>query len=157
MNFSVAVQFASRAADWPAAELMCRWAQAAYAAVASPPVPVELTIRVVGEAESAELNERFRGRSGATNVLSFPLRPVSAAMPTLGDLVICGSVVAREAEAQGKPLAAHLAHMVVHGVLHLCGYDHEEEQAARDMEAVETEILTSLGLPAPYAVREAVD
>ena len=157
MNFSVTVQFASRAADWPAAELLCQWAQAAYNAVESPPVPVELTIRVVDEAESGELNERFRGRSGATNVLSFPLRPVSVVMPTLGDLVICGPVVAREAHDQGKSLTAHLAHMVVHGVLHLCGYDHDEEQTARDMEAMETRVLTSLGFPEPYAVREAVD
>jgi probable rRNA maturation factor len=112
----------------------------------------ELTIRVVDEAESAELNRRFRGKDAPTNVLSFPFEPPPG-MPEsglLGDLVICAPVVDREAREQGKHPDAHWAHMVVHGVLHLLGYDHPEGAQAAAMEDLETRILTGLGFPPPY-------
>jgi probable rRNA maturation factor len=113
---------------------------------------VELTIRVVDEAESADLNRRFRGRDAPTNVLSFPFEPPPGLPQTglLGDLVICAPVVEREAREQGKDLEAHWAHMVVHGILHLLGYDHQEDAQAAGMEALESRILTGLGFPPPY-------
>jgi probable rRNA maturation factor len=112
----------------------------------------ELTIRLVDAAESAALNRRFRGKAAPTNVLSFPFE-VPPGMPEthlLGDLVICAPVVEREAREQGKALAAHWAHMVVHGILHLLGYDHQDDDQAGEMEGLETRILTGLGFPAPY-------
>ena len=123
------------------------------AAMQAPSGVVELTIRVVGEDESAQLNETYRGRSGPTNVLSFPFEvPDGVASALLGDLVICAPVVAREAAAQGKSVAAHWAHMVVHGCLHLQGYDHQTDADAEAMEALETRILASLGFSDPYFV-----
>ncbi len=118
----------------------------------------ELTIRIVDQAESAELNEQYRGRAGPTNVLSFPfeLPPGIAAnalgeLPRLlGDLVVCAPVVDREAAEQNKPAASHWAHMVVHGVLHLLGHDHIDPADAIRMEALETAILCGLGFPPPY-------
>lgn len=112
----------------------------------------EFTIRVVDEQESAALNQAYRGRPGPTNVLSFPFEMPPGAPPTglLGDLVICAPVVEREAGEQGKSVQAHWAHMVVHGLLHLLGYDHQQETAALAMEALETHILVQLGFDAPY-------
>jgi probable rRNA maturation factor len=117
--------------------------------------PVELTVRIVGEAESADLNGRFRGKHKPTNVLSFPGDdvPLPGEPLQLGDLVICAPVVAREAAEQGKPERAHWAHMVVHGVLHLTGYDHEEEAEAAEMEQRERELLEALGFDDPYITR----
>ena len=111
----------------------------------------ELTIRVVDEAEITALNRQYRGKDGATNVLSFPYEAM-AGMETnlLGDVVICAPVVANESVAQGKPLDAHWAHMVIHGVLHLLGYDHHQDDAAHKMEARETGLLDSLGYANPY-------
>ncbi len=110
-----------------------------------------LVIRVVDEAESRALNRDFRGRDKPTNVLSFPFEPPPG-VPSdhLGDLVICAPVVAREAAGQGKPPAHHWAHMVVHGVLHLRGFDHLEPEEAEEMEARERALLTRLGIPDPY-------
>ena len=112
----------------------------------------ELTVRIVGEAESQMLNETYRQKSGSTNVLSFPFEPVIPEVNAglLGDLVICAPVIAREAGEQGKSLDAHWAHMVVHGVLHLQGHDHQNEAEAEQMEALEIEILNTLGYPNPY-------
>jgi probable rRNA maturation factor len=122
-----------------------------------------LGIRVVDEAESAELNQTYRGKPGPTNVLSFPFEmpelPEGFAtddedeIPAnlLGDLVICAPVVTREAAEQGKPETAHWAHMVVHGVLHLLGYDHLDEAGAAEMEALEQQVLAGLGVANPYA------
>jgi probable rRNA maturation factor len=115
----------------------------------------ELTVRVVGERESAELNERYRGKKGATNVLSFRAEAPPAADGELlpfGDLVICADVVERESREQGKTPAAHWAHMVVHGALHLQGYDHENVRDASIMEARERELLAELGFPDPYSI-----
>lgn len=125
-----------------------RWVRAALGAADDR----ELNIRVVNESEMAELNSRYRHKEGPTNVLSFPFEsPPGVNSAILGDIVICAPVVRREAGEQGKALAAHWAHMVVHGVMHLRGYDHENEADAERMEAAETEILTGLGFPAPYA------
>ncbi len=111
----------------------------------------EVSIRVVDTEESAALNAHYRRAQGATNVLSFPFEvPDGVATPLLGDLVVCAPVVEREALEQGKGLEAHWAHMVVHGVLHLLGFDHLEEDAAIRMEAKEIAILESLGFSNPY-------
>jgi len=112
-----------------------------------------VTLRLVGRQESQHLNEMYRHKLGATNVLAFP-GAVSPALPDadreLGDLVVCLPVVHDEAEAQGKAPLAHLAHLVVHGTLHLAGFDHDEPAAAARMEALETQVLLGLGFPAPY-------
>ncbi|MCO4786650.1 rRNA maturation RNase YbeY [Marinomonas atlantica] len=115
----------------------------------------EMTIRLVDEAESHELNSEYRGKDSATNVLSFPFEvPEGIELPLLGDLVICRQVVEREAEQQQKPLLHHWAHMVVHGVLHLRGYDHIKDNEAEEMEALETQILAALSIPDPYIDNE---
>ncbi|MEF3194190.1 MAG: rRNA maturation RNase YbeY [Halothiobacillaceae bacterium] len=110
-----------------------------------------LTIRLASIGEMASLNQRYRGKDYATNVLSFPLEfPLESGIPYIGDIVICPEVVEREAAEQGKPLDAHYAHLTVHGVLHLLGYDHETEEEAVEMETLETQILARLGYPDPY-------
>ncbi|WP_408102031.1 rRNA maturation RNase YbeY [Stutzerimonas sp. VN223-3] len=118
----------------------------------------ELTIRLVDEAEGRQLNRDYRGKDYATNVLSFPADvpdgPGGVPMldiPLLGDLVICVPVVEREATEQGKALQAHWAHLVVHGCLHLLGYDHLEDDEAEEMESLERQLLAELGHPDPYA------
>ena len=111
----------------------------------------EVTVRIVDEAESNELNLTYRGKDKPTNVLSFPFEaPPGLELPLLGDLVICRQVVEREAAEQGKPLMAHWAHMVVHGSLHLLGYDHIEDEEAEEMEALERDIMQELGFADPY-------
>ena len=111
----------------------------------------ELSIRIVSEAEGAELNARYRGKQGATNVLSFAADlPEIVPLPLLGDIVICATVVLKEAQEQGKQVQAHWAHMVVHGTLHLLGYDHLNSADAKQMESIETDILSSLNFPPPY-------
>ena len=129
----------------------------AMAALAGRREAVELTIRVVDHAEGTQLNQRFRGRPGPTNVLSFPFDPPPGLPPQdlIGDLVICAPVVAREAQEQGKPEEAHWAHLVVHGTLHLLGYDHLTDPDAAAMEAMETVILAGLGFPSPYEAPES--
>lgn len=113
---------------------------------------VSLSVRVVDENEIADLNQRYRMKAGPTNVLSFPFEdPPGVESDELGDVIICAPVVQREAAEQGKSETAHWAHMVVHGVLHLCGYDHVDDADADVMESRETAILTGLGFPAPYA------
>lgn len=139
-------------ASLPDAEQMECWV--AHALQGHP--PAELTIRIVEATESATLNERYRGKKGPTNVLSFPFDappglPAGVVLP-LGDLVICAEVVAREAQAQNKPLFHHWAHIVVHGVLHLLGYDHITEPQAQEMEALEIAILHQLNIDNPYEV-----
>jgi probable rRNA maturation factor len=112
----------------------------------------ELTIRLVDEAEGRELNHTYRERDYATNVLSFPADVPDEMLdiPLLGDLVICVPVVEREAVEQGKALDAHWAHLVVHGCLHLLGYDHIDDDEAEEMEALERALLAELGHPDPY-------
>ncbi|AQW67230.1 MULTISPECIES: rRNA maturation RNase YbeY [Pseudomonas] len=113
----------------------------------------EMTIRLVDEAEARELNHTYRHKDYATNVLSFPADVPDELLdiPLLGDLVICVAVVEREAAEQGKSLAAHWAHLVIHGCLHLLGYDHIEDEEAEEMESLERELLAQLGHPDPYA------
>ncbi|GGC79708.1 MULTISPECIES: rRNA maturation RNase YbeY [Vreelandella] len=114
---------------------------------------LELTIRFVDEEESQALNSDYRGKDKPTNVLSFPFEnPPGITLPLLGDLIICHAVVAQEADEQQKPLAHHYAHMVVHGTLHLMGYDHIDEQEAEEMEQLERELLATLNIPDPYHV-----
>ena len=116
----------------------------------------EIVIRVVDEKESADLNGQYRGKHGPTNVLSFPFQaPPDMATDILGDILICAPVVEREAKEQGKSLQAHWAHMVVHGVLHLQGYDHIEEDEAVIMESEEIAIMNGLGFPNPYEESES--
>ncbi|NVD07258.1 rRNA maturation RNase YbeY [Vibrio sp. JPW-9-11-11] len=111
----------------------------------------EVTVRIVDEAESQQLNGDYRGKDKPTNVLSFPFEsPPGVELDLLGDLIICRQVVEREADEQNKPLMAHWAHMVVHGSLHLLGYDHIEDDEAEEMESLETEIMQSMGFKDPY-------
>ena len=125
--------------------------QCATAAVQPQSDEVEMTVRIVDEAESHELNLNYRGKDRPTNVLSFPFEcPDEVELPLLGDLVICRQVVEREAQEQDKPVMAHWAHMVVHGSLHLLGYDHIEDDEAEKMESLETQIMTGLGFADPY-------
>jgi probable rRNA maturation factor len=113
--------------------------------------PVWVGVRVVGETESERLNFRYRKQKKPTNVLSFPfVPPPGLASGTLGDVVLCASVIAREAKAQGKTLRAHWAHLTVHGVLHLQGYDHIKSSDAKRMESKEIRILKNLGFKNPY-------
>jgi probable rRNA maturation factor len=134
----------------PRAEL-ARWAAAALGARSA---GRELGVALVGTAESRRLNARFRGRDKPTNVLSFPPVPLPPPAPRdarpLGELVICPRVLAAEAHAQDKTLRAHWAHLVVHGTLHLAGYDHERAADARRMERREIAVLRRLGFPNPY-------
>ncbi|HET19314.1 MAG TPA: rRNA maturation RNase YbeY [Chromatiales bacterium] len=110
-----------------------------------------LTLRLTDAGEMADLNQQYRGKAYATNVLSFPLEfPMDTGIPYIGDIVICPEVVAREAAEQHKPLEAHYAHLTVHGVLHLLGYDHETDDEALEMETLETQMLARLGYPDPY-------
>lgn len=150
MTGPVAVQYGTRRPWAPAAPTLRRWAAAAMAGA---PRRASLGVRVAGAAESRRLNRTYRGNDGPTNVLSFA---AAAGLPAgghfLGDLVICSPVVAREAREQGKSLRAHWAHMVVHGTLHLLGFDHGRPAEARKMEAREIEILADLGYGNPYEV-----
>ena len=132
----------------PTAQQIEQWATAAVQPQSD---EVEMTVRIVDEAESHELNLNYRGKDRPTNVLSFPFEcPDEVELPLLGDLVICRQVVEREAQEQEKPLMAHWAHMVVHGSLHLLGYDHIEDDEAEEMESLETQIMTELGFADPY-------
>jgi len=149
MRLRLAVQRECRGQRLPGAARISEWARAAL--TGSGPGTAEVTVRLVDEAESAALNRRYRGKRGATNVLSFSYDRPRAAAGLAGDLVICAPVVARESAEQGKPLGTHWAHMVVHGIMHLRGYDHIHETDAQVMEALEIRILKRLGIPNPYA------
>lgn len=113
---------------------------------------LEQTIRLVGEAESRALNSQYRAKNAPTNVLSFTVENDYLDYECLGDLVICAPIVEQEAQQQGKPLPAHWAHMVIHGMLHLQGYDHQNAAEAEEMEALEAKILSTLGYTNPYNV-----
>jgi probable rRNA maturation factor len=134
-------------ADIPAAAEFGRWVTAA---LRESHAQLEQTIRVVDEPQGRELNLRFRGKDSATNVLAFTADDELLEYDCLGDLVLCAPLVAREAVQQGKQAAAHWAHLVVHGMLHLQGYDHQGESQAAEMEALEIEILDTLGYTNPY-------
>ena len=142
-------------------EAICRRAVAAALRVVGPPgPPAEVTVLLTDDAAVRALNRSFRGEDAPTDVLSFPAGPRAPGVPTdcawpLGDIAIALETSARDAAAAGKPLADHLAHLVVHGTLHLLGYDHEEPKAGEAMEALERRILADLGIADPYAL-EAV-
>ena len=150
-HLELGVSYAAPRRGVPAATSFRRWVEAALAA-ARHRKPVELSIRIVGAREGRALNRRYRGRDYATNVLSFPVDlPRGIASDLLGDLAICAPVVAREAREQGRSPRDHYAHLTVHGVLHLLGYDHQHDMEAQRMEALETRILAGLGIGDPYA------
>jgi probable rRNA maturation factor len=151
VTLTVDVAYATRYPWAPSPRLVRAWAVAAAGARGR---NATLSVQVVTPRESERLNGQYRQRPKPTNVLSFPAEwPVGAlrgeAKP-LGDLVICARVVAREAREQGKSLAAHWAHMVVHGTLHLLGHDHEDDDEAQRMESREKRVLKALGFPDPY-------
>jgi len=138
----------SRSLGVPAEERFEQWVAAALAGRLD---EAQLTIRVTDEAEIRELNATYRGKDKPTNVLSFPFEaPPGVDLPLLGDIIICAQVVAEEAAEQEKPLEAHWAHMVIHGTLHLLGYDHLEEDEAEEMEGLEIRLLADLGYANPY-------
>ena len=149
-KMSVTVQYAAAGDDLPARPLLRRWIQAALVADAA---NVRVVLRFVEEAESRALNRRHRRKDHPTNVLSFVYDGEHSARG--GDIVLCASVLRREAVQQGKPLAAHCAHLVVHGMLHLQGYSHEKAAEAARMEAQEIAILAGLGFGNPYAALPA--
>ena len=142
------VQRATSCSPLPTDADLTLWAAAA---VGEHRPEAEISLRLVDEDESQALNGQYRGKDKPTNVLSFPADiPPELGLPLLGDLVICAQVVAQEAEQQHKALADHWAHMVVHGTLHLLGYDHIEDDEAEIMENLETRILAQLGIEDPY-------
>ncbi len=140
-------------ANLPTAEEFSTWLEAAV----TPFQPqAEVTIRIVDSEESHQLNLDYRGKDKPTNVLSFPFEtPPGIELDLLGDLIICRQVVEQEAVEQNKPLKAHWAHMVVHGSLHLLGYDHIEDDEAEEMESLETELMQKLGFEDPYLAEKA--
>ena len=150
-RLELGVSFAAPRRGVPTPASFRRWAEAALQG-ARHRKPAELSIRIVDAREGRALNRQYRGKDYATNVLSFPVDlPHGVASPLLGDLVICAPVVAREAREQGKPPRDHYAHLTVHGVLHLLGFDHQNERDATRMETLETRILAGLGIANPYA------
>ena len=153
MSVTVDVQYEMEAG--PDEDDIRRWLEAVLIAEAIL-ADVEITVRIVDEAEMAELNERYRHKIGPTNILSFPFEaPPGMECNLLGDLVIAAPVVQREAREQGKTENAHWAHMIVHGTLHLLGYDHQQPVEAEAMEAREISILQQLGYANPYLLDEA--
>ena len=153
MRLELHLQTATREQSLPSEQDFRQWVELALSGYQG---PAELNIRLVDEAESRFLNRQYRGKDSPTNVLSFPYEaPSVIECDLLGDLAICAPVVAREAREQNKPLPAHWAHMVVHGVLHLLGFDHQDEQQAEEMERVEAELLVRLGIADPYLERTA--
>lgn len=157
-SVEVETQIAARRPWVPAAGELRRWAAATCGAAsprartrASVAAPASVCVRVVGSAAGRRLNRDYRGKDRPTNVLSFPASEDERRLAgLLGDVVICAPVVAREARAQRKLPEAHWAHMVVHGVLHLLGYDHGTPGEARSMERLEVEILRGFGYQNPY-------
>jgi len=150
---ALTVQVATRSRRVPSPHQLRRWTRAALAR------PAQVTLRIVGEREGESLNRAFRREPHATNVLTFHYDERDAGCagpraPLRGDIVLCAPVIAREARSQGKPLEAHYAHLTVHGLLHLQGYDHERAREAHAMEAREIAILKRLGYPNPYAAEE---
>jgi probable rRNA maturation factor len=154
VRLDVAVSYAAPRAGLPAAVSFRKWVAAALDGRIR---EADLAIRIVGSKEGRALNRHYRGKDYATNVLSFPADvadgvklPKGVVMPLLGDVVLCAPVVAREAKEQKKPLAAHYAHLTVHGALHLLGWDHQDAREAECMEQLEREILAGLGIDDPY-------
>jgi probable rRNA maturation factor len=147
MKIEVDVQRVTSFEPLPEDRQFRRWVRAALRGRQ----PAELTLRLVDRQEARALNAQYRGRDEPTNVLSFPADlPAEIDLPLLGDIVFCAPLVAAEAEAQGKALEAHWAHLTIHGVLHLLGFDHQQAEEAELMEGLEISLLNSLGLANPY-------
>ncbi|SIT66469.1 probable rRNA maturation factor [Ectothiorhodosinus mongolicus] len=150
MATDVQVQYALSRRGLPSPKKLHEWAN-----LARQKTPGTVLIRVVDTEESAQLNQTYRQKSGPTNVLSFPFEaPPEVPCTHLGDLVICAPVVLKQAEQQHKPVKNHWAHLVIHGVLHLRGYDHQDAAQATVMERLEIDLLSQLGLANPYEVNE---
>ena len=148
MAYQIDIESNSQSQQIPAADDLERWISIA---LRSQVEEAEVSVYIVDEDESQELNAQYRGRDYPTNVLSFPADIAEeVGVPLLGDLVVCAPVVEREAKEQGKTLQAHWAHMLIHGTLHLLGFDHIDDDEAETMETLETQIVTGLGYPAPY-------
>lgn len=160
MSITVDLQVASTADNIPPSSLFTDWVSAVLDRSIQPNINIrnatpeaELSIRIVDKAESQTLNRDYRQKDKPTNVLSFPADiPEWVDTPLLGDLVICAPIVAEEATEQQKTPDAHWAHMVIHGVLHLLGYDHIDDDEANEMESIETQLLAALGFPSPYTI-----
>ena len=143
---NVEIQRVLKGFDIPDDEQFRKWAAAVDASSKQ-----EVSIRIVDEAEITELNRMYRKKSQATNVLAFPAEiPVEAGLPFIGDIVICAPIVAKQAAEQGKSLLSHWAHMTLHGILHLQGYDHIDDADAKIMENIEVQLMSKLGFPNPY-------
>ena len=154
MAYQIDIEINSTSTTIPSAENIERWISAALKS--DELTNAEVSVYIVDDLESQTLNKQYRGKDSATNVLSFPADiPESVGIPLLGDLVVCAPVVEREAQEQQKTLEAHWAHMLVHGTLHLLGYDHIEDDEADAMESLETHLITKMNFPAPYT--EIVD
>ncbi len=145
LALDLTVQKAANAAGLPAKASLRRWLAASFKQSAA------ITVRFVGAAEGRKLNRAYRGRDAATNVLSFGYGTSAPGAALAGDIVLCVPVLRREARAQGRSLAAHVAHLTVHGALHLQGYDHQTPRGATRMEAAEVKIMAKLGYADPYA------
>jgi probable rRNA maturation factor len=153
VNLELELQIATQQDNIPSKESLIVWSKSA---LRDERRQAEMVIRLVDEDEIQGLNRQYRGKDNPTNVLSFPSNlPEIVDSDLLGDLVICVPVVVRESQEQGKPPEAHWAHMVVHGVLHLLGYDHQDEEDAQTMEQLETDVMVTLGFQDPY--REGID
>jgi len=145
----VDIQVEDRSSKVPDESQLLGWIETIFSVLKRS--PTALTIRIVDEEEMKELNRRYRGKNRSTNVLSFPFEPLpNVDVDLLGDIVLCGSVVAREARTQKKLLMGHWAHMIVHGMLHLFGYDHETDYQEKQMERVEQKLLARLGFSDLY-------
>jgi probable rRNA maturation factor len=150
MSYRIDVEVNSSSTKIPSVEKIEHWI--ATALHSDELNQAEVSVYIVDEPESQELNSQYRGKNKPTNVLSFPADiPDEVGVPLLGDLVVCAPVVEREAQEQGKSLDAHWAHMLIHGTLHLLGYDHINDDEADVMEALETRLITQLHFPAPYS------
>jgi probable rRNA maturation factor len=153
VNAQIDVQLACDDEGIPHADVIAAWVRRAIGA-ATEAQNLEISIRVVAADEIRSLNRDYRGKDKTTNVLAFPAGPMSglpAEVPQLlGDVVVCAAVVAGEAAAQGKAVQDHWAHMLVHGTLHLLGYDHQNDADAREMESLEARVLADQGVADPY-------
>ncbi|MCH9697518.1 MAG: rRNA maturation RNase YbeY [Gammaproteobacteria bacterium] len=152
-EFTIEIQQVCRISQQPDADTILKWATTVLE-IESTGLQLELCIRIVDTDEMRELNGKYRNKPTPTNVLSFPAEWISELpVQRLGDLVICAPVVNQQAVDQGKPIEAHWAHMVVHGILHLCGYDHNNDVDAQLMEQREKTILEKFGFDNPYEVK----
>lgn len=148
MSIDIEVQYATESRSLPDTKKIKNWVKSS---LNNEVKRAEITIRIVDEDEGARLNEKWRSVSGPTNVLSFPYNEDIKNLETVqGDVILCAPVIFREAKQQDKPVDAHWAHMVIHGTLHLQGYDHIQEDDANKMESLETDILNKLHFPDPY-------